>query len=47
MSKPPLQGKISGLQGRELADTLLIEAGHICGFNTMGGVMRSDPWYQL
>ena len=35
------------LQGRELASTLLIEAGHICGFNTMGGIMRSDPWYQL
>ncbi|PKY10796.1 hypothetical protein B1757_07505 [Acidithiobacillus marinus] len=39
--------KFSGLQGKELADTLLIEAGHICGFNTMGGIMRSEPWYQL
>lgn len=39
--------KFSHLQGRELASTLLIEAGHICGFNTMGGIMRSDPWYQL
>ncbi len=39
--------KFSGLRGKELADTLLIEAGHICGFNTMGGIMRSDPWYQL
>lgn len=39
--------KFAGLQGKDLADTLLIEAGHICGFNTMGGIMRSDPWYQL
>jgi hypothetical protein len=39
--------KFSHLQGRELASTLLIEAGHICGFNTMGGIMRSDAWYQL
>jgi hypothetical protein len=39
--------KFSHLQGAELARTLLIEAGHICGFNTMGGIMRSDPWYQL
>jgi hypothetical protein len=39
--------KFSHLQGRELASTLLVEAGHICGFNTMGGIMRSDAWYQL
>ncbi|MGC9208159.1 MAG: hypothetical protein ACP5EO_14100, partial [Acidithiobacillus sp.] len=39
--------KFSHLQGHALAKTLLIEAGHICGFNTMGGIMRSDPWYQL
>lgn len=39
--------KFVHLQGKELAKTLLIEAGHICGFNTMGGIMRSDPWYQL
>ncbi|MFA7494984.1 MAG: hypothetical protein WCY67_01585 [Acidithiobacillus sp.] len=39
--------KFAGLQGKELADMLLIEAGHICGFHTMGGIMRSDPWYQL
>ncbi|MCE5420317.1 MAG: hypothetical protein JJ713_05970 [Acidithiobacillus sp.] len=39
--------KFSHLQGHALARTLLIEAGHICGFNTMGGIMRSDPWYQL
>ncbi|XTI71701.1 hypothetical protein ACQAYK_08370 [Acidithiobacillus sp. AC3] len=39
--------KFGHLQGKALAQTLLIEAGHICGFNTMGGIMRSDPWYQL
>ena len=39
--------KFSHLQGRELASTLLVEAGHICGFNTMGGIMRSDAWYEL
>ncbi|MCE5360950.1 hypothetical protein [Candidatus Igneacidithiobacillus taiwanensis] len=39
--------KFSHLQGKVLAKTLLIEAGHICGFNTMGGIMRSDAWYQL
>ena len=39
--------KFKHLQGQELARTLLIEAGHICGFSTMGGIMRSDPWYQL
>ncbi len=39
--------KFGHLQGAALAQTLLIEAGHICGFHTMGGIMRSDPWYQL
>ncbi len=39
--------KFSHLQGRALGSTLLVEAGHICGFNTMGGIMRSDAWYQL
>lgn len=39
--------KFAHLQGADLSRTLLIEAGHICGFNTMGGIMRSDAWYQL
>ena len=39
--------KFSHLQGEALSRTLLIEAGHICGFNTMGGIMRSEAWYQL
>lgn len=32
------------LEGLALSRTLLIEAGHICGFNTMGGIMSSDAW---
>lgn len=31
----------------ELATELLTEAGHICGFNTMGGIMKSDEWKGL
>jgi len=41
------KAKFGDIQGKTLAQTLLIEAGHICGFQTMGGIMRSDPWYQL
>lgn len=32
------------LEGLSLSHTLLIEAGHICGFNTMGGIMDSEAW---
>ncbi len=32
------------LEGMSLSRTLLIEAGHICGFNTMGGIMNSEAW---
>jgi hypothetical protein len=32
------------LEGMALSRTLLIEAGHICGFNTMGGIMSSEAW---
>lgn len=31
----------------ELASQLLVEAGHVCGFNTMGGIMLSDEWRAL
>ncbi|RME91775.1 MAG: hypothetical protein D6767_04505 [Candidatus Hydrogenedentota bacterium] len=31
----------------ELARDLLVEAGHVCGFNTFGGIMKSDEWYGL
>lgn len=27
-----------------LVETLLVEAGHICAFNTFGGIMRSPEW---
>lgn len=32
------------LEGMSLSRTLLTEAGHICGFNTMGGIMSSEAW---
>ncbi len=35
------------LEGLNLSRTLLIEAGHICGFNTLGGIMRSETWDTL
>ncbi|XGI83089.1 hypothetical protein ACEU6E_07340 [Halorutilales archaeon Cl-col2-1] len=28
----------------EIATDMLVEAGHICGFNTMGGIMKSEEW---
>ncbi len=34
-----------GLEG--LARPLLVESGHICGFNTFGGIMTSDVWKTL
>ncbi len=33
--------------GYEIAKDLLIESGHICGFNTMGGIMLSMEWNAL
>lgn len=30
-----------------LAQPLLVEAGHVCGFNTFGGIMKSPEWYAL
>lgn len=30
-----------------LAQPLLVEAGHVCGFNTFGGIMKSPEWYSL
>jgi hypothetical protein len=35
------------LEGLNLVKAMLIEAGHVCGFNTMGGIMNSDIWKQL
>ncbi len=34
-----------GFQG--LARPLLVESGHVCGFNTFGGIMTSDIWKTL
>ncbi len=33
-----------GFEG--LAEPLLVEAGHICGFNTLGRIMESSVWQQ-
>lgn len=33
--------------GYAMAKDLLIEAGHVCGFNTMGGIMLSMEWNAL
>ncbi len=30
-----------------MARPLLVESGHICGFNTFGGIMTSDVWKML
>ncbi len=29
---------------RQAARELFIEAGHVCGFNTLGGIMKSEAW---
>lgn len=46
---PVLSGykDFSHLRGDFLAHTLLTEAGHICGFRTMGGIMSSPLWEGL
>lgn len=31
----------------EIATELLVEAGHVCAFNTFGGIMKSDEWKAL
>jgi len=31
----------------ELARDLFIEAGHVCAFHTLGGIMESEEWYGL
>lgn len=36
-----------GAEGVELAGHLLTEAGHVCAFNTFGGIMQSAEWYGL
>lgn len=36
-----------GEAGREVAEPLLVEAGHVCAFNTFGGIMTSTEWDAL
>ncbi|MBI4396340.1 MAG: hypothetical protein HY548_04535 [Elusimicrobia bacterium] len=36
-----------GKQGVEVAAPLLTEAGHVCAFNTLGGIMVSTEWDAL
>lgn len=36
-----------GDAGRQVAEPLLIEAGHVCAFNTFGGIMSSTEWDAL
>lgn len=36
-----------GSDGLMLADQLLTEAGHVCAFNTFGGIMQSAEWNGL
>lgn len=36
-----------GAMGVEIAEPLLIEAGHVCAFNTFGGIMTSTEWDAL
>ncbi len=37
-------GQYFKLEGLNLIKAMLIEAGHVCGFNTMGGIMNSQIW---
>lgn len=39
--------RIAGDEGIDIAETLLVEAGHVCAFNTLGGIMLSTEWYAL
>lgn len=34
----------AGAEGVEVTADLFIEAGHVCAFNTMGGIMTSPEW---
>lgn len=36
-----------GEMGVQIAEELLTEAGHVCAFNTFGGIMKSNEWYGL
>ncbi len=36
--------KAIGDDSSDIAAPLLVEAGHVCAFNTFGGIMQSDEW---
>ncbi len=36
-----------GSAGTDVAEPLLIESGHVCAFNTFGGIMKSSEWEAL
>ena len=36
-----------GNAGITIAEELLVESGHVCAFNTFGGIMLSDEWNAL
>jgi hypothetical protein len=36
--------KALGDESSDIAAPLLVEAGHVCAFNTFGGIMESDEW---
>ncbi len=36
-----------GDEGRDVVQPLLVEAGHVCAFNTFGGIMKSSEWDAL
>jgi len=36
-----------GTDGMEIAEPLLVESGHVCAFNTFGGIMKSMMWQGL
>jgi hypothetical protein len=38
---------VAGRQGVETAANLFIEGGHVCAFNTFGGIMTSPEWDAL
>lgn len=39
--------KKRGSAMQQIASPLLIEAGHVCAFNTFGGIMKSQEWDAL
>ncbi len=39
--------EMMGSDGAAMAEPLLVEAGHVCAFNTFGGIMNSPEWDAL